>query len=1236
MTLRQPITPTRYVLKIYNTESKADNGKDTDALLVLSSTDPTVDNSTKINDIYTINRKYYYRIEANEPISGIEVDWDDGENNSKGKANRELQVFKEPKTTAIFEHYYTKHKSFYPLIRARSDKGVFSKWYTPFHANNDYRELEETTLASGNNNASKVSIDSSTNPRIPIFKPANLPPLSVLKTDKYRVHSGIDNSSLSGMIKPWVFAYYTTTTFEPSDVLITYENGQGNISTQTITPWTDGSQGIGNVTSMGYNNGGLAAGVQQDATNTLPSGLGGTPHTILLATAPWAKVKRVLRVQLKSNLKGTADKGLDSYSDRVYIKVFDRATSISTTETENNKKGAATSETIGIVSLGNPIIELDDYMSAINIDGSESRTKASNRNISNYWFDEDKLINSGTDWLITAPNNGATQTGETFSSHTDIVQRGYVSVTGIETVGTSNTTVTAADLEDSYPNNYFNGMRLTVNSDNSWTTVASTSTGYVASTGVITTVDAVTLANGDSFTISNLSGELSDELSSSHSNGNVANRSLSYVFKYGEAILDADSRFYDDNKLIRLQVQDDATAAAGDKISKSKLEHWQPYKYNNEVARSFSTLHANDLTATGDDAGSTTLATLTFGTAVVDTTNIGKYIAVESANGTLVGVGNQALGGHTFNNNFIGGSDPIEVATESNQLGHNYEIMKIEDNGDGVDGLPTTSSYQVARGQFNTTAKGWLTDAKVWIMDDTSYNVRNIPSTEVDRSLLLFSNSSGKPAKIGSVLNNGSSNWRDCSVNNNIDNRLIFGGATHSSDGSPALTTVAIDINNQDPENFLLLVKDKKFDRIHIRMKNSLTTHASTTVKPTTGAGGDGPDIKIVAYYAAPETNGSSTYAWKPLKIIDGTTISNYEWSSLYNSGTISFDIPQDWIQTTASSMYGGSEWSDLVDRRNKYAGMGAAWHDEDANGDASATYDTWDVGSKTTGSTYDFTQAGGTVGIKGDAGTDPETELAKFENDFFYGWQLTMNTVSSVPKYITKSTKAADSEHLVNSRPAFLEANDTGGTIADEDNFVLSNVNEVSPYKDWQFDGYGILLAIICGNDVAPTNIKCQNIWTYNNSHSKSIKVVDPHHVSLNDIAIAQSISFGRQTTFRKLESRLGLADIQKLGAEGGKITFGGVDLGSVSTGHNLIKSYQQKATPVFLDITHRNNEITRFFGVLTALTEDHPTGLSTPKWSVTMELSYIIELDANGLIISDGRIPLGGKSINEPKYSL
>ena len=257
MAKKEPVEATGYVLKVYNTETKADAGKDSEALYVTSSTNPTIDNSNKINNVYTINRKYYYRIESNEPVSGIEIDWDDGEDNSDEKGNRELKTFPEPRTIAIFEHYYTKHKSFFPLIRILSLQNIYSKWYTPYHADNDYRELDENVLAAGNNNKSQVSVDSSTNPRIPIFKPANLPPLAVLKADKNKIYAGIDNAMISNMTKPWVFAYYPTTTFEPSDVVITYENSSGQVQTQTITPWTDNnSVGSGNITAMSTSAGG--------------------------------------------------------------------------------------------------------------------------------------------------------------------------------------------------------------------------------------------------------------------------------------------------------------------------------------------------------------------------------------------------------------------------------------------------------------------------------------------------------------------------------------------------------------------------------------------------------------------------------------------------------------------------------------------------------------------------------------------------------------------------------------------------------------------------------------------------------------------------------------------------------------------------------------------------------------------------------------------------------------------
>ena len=51
----------------------------------------TVYNSEKALPYFIFNR-YYYRIEANEPVLEFHIDWDDGEDSSEEKAN--LQIIK--------------------------------------------------------------------------------------------------------------------------------------------------------------------------------------------------------------------------------------------------------------------------------------------------------------------------------------------------------------------------------------------------------------------------------------------------------------------------------------------------------------------------------------------------------------------------------------------------------------------------------------------------------------------------------------------------------------------------------------------------------------------------------------------------------------------------------------------------------------------------------------------------------------------------------------------------------------------------------------------------------------------------------------------------------------------------------------------------------------------------------------------------------------------------------------
>jgi len=193
---------------------------------------------------------------------------------------------------------------------------------------------------------------------------------------------------------------------------------------------------------------------------------------------------------------------------------------------------------------------------------------------------------------------------------------------------------------------------------------------------------------------------------------------------------------------------------------------------------------------------------------------------------------------------------------------------------------------------------------------------------------------------------------------------------------------------------------------------------------------------------------------------------------------------------------------------------------------------------------------------------------------------------------------------------------------------------NNTDPITEWDFSAYGLLIGFNAKSGT-PTGVNVTGIWPYSNSHSQLIKVVDPHHVSLNDIAIAQSISFNRQGRFQTIQDRFGKSEIRKMGVNGGKITFGSVDLGDTDAQGNRkkIKQYQQNATPVFLDVTHKSGEKTRFFGVITGMSEDHPTGKQNPKYAVQMQVSHLIELSSTGTLLSD-KISIGGNIDDARKF--
>ena len=103
------------IIKVFDTEANAIANGTTgriDPVTAISNTHGIIanvaDEVTSSNTLaYYIYKRFYYRIEANEPVTEFHIDWDDGENNSPEKANIEIIKLKTPSFSTVTSHIYT-------------------------------------------------------------------------------------------------------------------------------------------------------------------------------------------------------------------------------------------------------------------------------------------------------------------------------------------------------------------------------------------------------------------------------------------------------------------------------------------------------------------------------------------------------------------------------------------------------------------------------------------------------------------------------------------------------------------------------------------------------------------------------------------------------------------------------------------------------------------------------------------------------------------------------------------------------------------------------------------------------------------------------------------------------------------------------------------------------------------------------------------------------------------------
>tara|TARA_R110000744_G_scaffold254904_2_gene370469 strand:- start:1201 stop:4311 length:3111 start_codon:yes stop_codon:yes gene_type:complete len=681
-------------------------------------------------------QKYYYRLDASDVVKGFIIDWDDGEDNSPEKANRQTILLDSPRNYTVVEHTYTKHAKFYPLIRTISVEGFYSKFYSTYSrvSLDRTKSLETQTLIAGQNEYSILSLDvqvgQGTLPRIPTLAPANMPPIAKLSIDRMSVFSGIDNDVITGT--QYGYAHVDRLTSESvlnftSGVEVIYQTTKGTVLKQTITPHST-----------------LAI---ADNTKFPADALDGTLD----------KVLSVKIVKLKEGAAGNTS--LLAADERIHIY----ATADSATV------GAVTDKVITTVSLGNPVQTLDRPGFSLIADGSMSQARCSNVSINNYTFDTGKL-------------------------------------------------------------NYY-----------------STST--------------VPYYNPDLEQISDIIGAAPGEANLFDQTESNVRVHYHHRVNEGDVIDSNTKRFYDTNRLIRLQVKDSSGDTATD------------------AATFYETTGQADSTTELDGAITDAAATeidVDDG-AVFDA---GDVIAIHS--------GTEFMLVQSISSNELTVTRGYQNTTAATHL-DTKTVYILKNNGKYGDSIDMSF------------LEHWNSEA---------YSVdRNIPSSIKSRGLLMYANSSlsdhaGTP---------GTELWSERETNNNTnysnftstsdnegDPALVFGG-THHADGDINRTQLTrMPAGETDrPTNYMLCCKTDKYNKLFLRMENTFKRASDALFSDDIYVAAK---LRLTAWYTAKESKHSTSYIWKPLSFVDGTATGG-EYSSLRTSGLISFDMPDDWAKIKSSDL---------------------------------------------------------------------------------------------------------------------------------------------------------------------------------------------------------------------------------------------------------------------------------------------------------------------------------------------
>lgn len=324
-------------------------------------TDASALTGTSVASVY--DKRYAKLVFNKSDIRAIYIDWDDGVDNSKDKANYQWVQFDSDVSQAIVEHTYTQTGSFKPVIQTVNSQGIFSKYFQNSGSNSDIAPFEESTRIAGLGVGDKAAT-------------------SVINLENKQVLSGIDNSYFD-KYGPQDIYFALAPTLVQGDIYDLIPNIE--IEADVVYGMVSGSEG----TSAG----GASATITFTFNNAGVGWRNGYGVTRMndgtTGTNPKYKVKRINKVKwVNSRCPLITQSDLDKWNQ---LKLF-----ILTSGAALTAGGGSLIPYYPVAYLtdGVPIKTSDDAQRIVNFDMSQSRTSASNTSLTNYRYD------NGNNWFV--------------------------------------------------------------------------------------------------------------------------------------------------------------------------------------------------------------------------------------------------------------------------------------------------------------------------------------------------------------------------------------------------------------------------------------------------------------------------------------------------------------------------------------------------------------------------------------------------------------------------------------------------------------------------------------------------------------------------------------------------------------------------------------------------------------------------------------------------------------------